>query len=208
MLTSYNIKYPMVNTNIPGLRDICVILRGFQPSSTIVPGDPYISQIYRVSDNTFITLNIPYGTGSYVLEVTPGITERDNISVNILVDPVQFEEGVTELINSGNNTFTEFTGAIEPCTVIWSLNQRQDVTYKINEVYEQPNMPTLNSNITFLEVSPSYFILSGGIPVSEEIKTGINVINGIVASNLELAVSNSLLMETDNITGTINVRPK
>ena len=205
MLTNYNIKYPMVNTRIPGLLDILIIIRGQMPQPSIVPGNPFISKVYMLDNLVYFTVNIPYGSDSYVLDVTSGTTVKDDIEVVVETDDLQLIDAVNAMIETNQNIFNQTSGALEPCTVIWAFSKTISTKYNVNGEH----VPIWGENLSFTKNSIGTYILQGSTDaIIEKPKPGINVINGINVSDFKIEVSNSLILETDHSTGTINVRTK
>lgn len=231
MLTSYNINYPLINSRIPGLRDIQIIYWGYKPrplSNNVNDGweilPPYVSEVYLSNEgnaNTpIIKIVIPFlykiiGTDNSQtinIEILGQIgTIVDNvkgITTTITADTEELTESITELISENKNTFTAETGAIEPCNVIYAFSCTSELTYKVNDDYEDKDIPVFSTNISCTTSDNIHYILNGEPPYIPEIDPGIKSINGVSGGELELTVSRSLVIENNFSEHTIYVRNK
>lgn len=226
---NFNIKYPLINKRIPGIKDINIIvvigLSQFNGCQEYKPKDSYISGISKVDEQPVLnivlqigSLQIPFNAKLNTLEKiripndASDIVTYDYITIQYYIEA---EESIfnRELDSLLGISFSSKEGVFEPCCIIWKFDYNtymSDIFIdKSKNVITPPSKVIFNNGLTLEKISDNEYTLIGENPrLSINNSQGINSINGVSRKSLDLSVSDSLLLEPNYSNHSITIRFK
>ena len=218
MNTFIDISYPLINTKLPGLRDIKL-------TASIVLDTPIkivehgISKVSKKDDVITFDLYIKYQTSSGP-ETLLNFTAKTNTNETI---PVTVSECFTGTINAyisfedllykeQATVLPDNAGILEPCTLIVITQARTSISFALvttstTTVFD--SFPQLADGFLVTTMSDGTYNIYGETPYEVlDIEKGVVSVNGLKGPDLKITVSDSFTITNDHDNHLIEITEK
>lgn len=216
MSSFVDMKYPLVNTKLPGLNDVRLVASVIinKPIKIVEHGISEVTKTAEgVSVNVYIKYKTPEDTETVIaFTVNTNTYETIPVSTADLTGTVSAYISFEELLyTEQSTTLTGNSGALEPCTLLVIPKTKTNIYFVVSTTSETvlDSVPKFTGGFSLTKMQDGTYNLYGETPYEIlEIDRGIVSVNGLKGPDLQIHVSDSFTIVNDHDNHVIEITEK